>query len=103
MFSILKIIGAYSFSSSSIESFTILPNIIEISERAFSSCFKLKSIEIPNNSELKTIEKMAFHESSIERLSMPSNLIDLKEGWCAGIECLTSINVSEKKFFLFII
>ena len=57
---------------------------------------KLKTIEIPEDSELKSIENQAFKWSIINNIFIPENVDELKEGWCAKTENLTNVIISPK-------
>lgn len=88
----IKIIGPHAFSNSSIKYLKIPPQITRICEDCFCECEQLESIEIPPNSQLRTIESEAFAWSSIESLTFPSSVIELKEKWCYSSN-ITSIDV----------
>ena len=59
----------------------MIPNFIEhIYSFAFEECFDLKTIEIPADSKLKTIDDFAFNNASIERVVIPSQVEQIGEG-----------------------
>ena len=60
----------------------------------FFYCNELVTIEIPNDSKLKIIDKCVFSNSAIMRITIPSKLVELKEGWCCATLYLTEIIVS---------
>ncbi|KAK8841019.1 hypothetical protein M9Y10_027856 [Tritrichomonas musculus] len=124
----LKNIGAFAFSHSSIEKITI-PKSVEVCGRfAFSYCnklrevkfekgaklhsipncmfyycSKLKTIEILEDSELKTIGKSAFESTKIEKIYIPSKVEELFEGWLSGTSRIKEITISPKnRFFKFL-
>lgn len=72
----------YSFESANIVRIMISSHAKTIGISAFSSCFKLKKVEFPIDSELEIIEKHAFGSTFIESLKIPSTVIELKDGWC---------------------
>lgn len=76
----IKIIGPNSFDNSQIESISISPHITRICTHAFNFCTKLKSVEIPPDSELQVIEDYAFIETKIERIFIPPHLTELGKG-----------------------
>lgn len=41
------------------------------------------NFEVPENSELKTIEGFAFRESTIEEITIPSKFVEFNEDWCS--------------------
>lgn len=53
----------------------------------------IEEFEVPNNSQLQTIEKCAFNYTPIKSSKIPSKLIELKEGWCSGVTKLNRIFV----------
>ena len=71
--STVEIIGKYCFILSSIETVNIEndSNLKTIGESAFSSCEKLKAIKIPPSVE--NIEECCFNGSSIERIDFEKN------------------------------
>ena len=74
--------------------------ITSISEKSFENNKKIKSIEFPPDSELRSICNEAFSSSSLESLSIPSKLQELKEGWCNGASSLVHISISpENKYY----
>ncbi|KAK8835895.1 hypothetical protein M9Y10_040273 [Tritrichomonas musculus] len=59
----------------------MIPNFIEhFCSFAFEECLDLKTIEIPNDSKLKTIGDFAFNNASIERVVIPSRVEQIGEG-----------------------
>ncbi|KAK8898405.1 hypothetical protein M9Y10_000691 [Tritrichomonas musculus] len=59
----------------------------------FSYCYKLETIEFPNDSQLLLIEKKALMSSSVKRINLPSSA-KLEEGWCSNTDYLTSVLIS---------
>lgn len=68
--------------------------MIKIDKRAFYFCYKLKQVDIKNDSNLQIIEKEAFAYSSIESISISANIKELKEGCFKETSKLNKINVS---------
>ena len=68
--------------------------IINIKEDSFKDNKNIKSIEIPDESYLKTISKDAFSYSSIKSLTIPSQVDKLEDGWCHNIFNLNSVTIS---------
>ena len=57
-----------------IEKVSIPSQVIQIDEFAFFWCSQLKTVEIPNDSDLQKIGKLAFACSSIERFFIPQQV-----------------------------
>lgn len=55
---------------------------------------QLQHIEIPKDSNLKIINKLAFSFSSIENITITSKVIELKEGWSSFTSKLMNVKVS---------
>ena len=68
--------------------------ITTIGEGSFRDNKNLISVEFPEDSELKTIEKEAFFGSFIEKLSLPATVKEFKEGWCSFTSKLINIEIS---------
>lgn len=68
--------------------------MIKIDKRAFYFCYKLKQVDIKNDSNLQIIEKEAFAYSSIESISISANIKELKEGCFKETSKLNKIKVS---------
>ena len=69
--SFIKRICAYSFSQTLIKSITIPSGVEHVCRSAFSWCKKLKSVEIPEDSHIKTIDEDAFKGCKIENMAIP--------------------------------
>lgn len=78
-------------------------SVVRIGERCFNACEKLKTVEIPADSRLKRIEKLAFFHSNVEALSIPETIEELVEGFFGGTASLNSIEVAKnnKKYYSF--
>lgn len=74
----LKVIGKYSFSSSSIERIDFPPSVEKIGCSAFGGCMKLRSISFPNDSKLRKIGNFAFGFSGIECIDMPASVTEIE-------------------------
>ncbi|KAK8840839.1 hypothetical protein M9Y10_027666 [Tritrichomonas musculus] len=73
-----------AFFNSSIVKIFIPPQVTKIGDDAFTSCKKLKRIEIPNDSKLQTIGS-SFLLSQIESIFIPPNVTEI--GFGAFHEC----------------
>lgn len=72
----LKSIGKEAFSQSSIESFLMPPNVVQIDETAFFKCKYLQIIEIDENSKLECIDQMWFVRNKYAIVMIPEKLND---------------------------
>lgn len=69
--SFIKQIGACPFSQSLINEVFIPSQVMKIDKDAFAFCNELKKVEIPDDSQLRTIDKSAFEGCTIENKSVP--------------------------------
>lgn len=69
--------------------------VTSISRDAFSES-TVQTVNFPNDSAVKTIEKNAFWGSSIKRIFIPSSITNLEDGWCDYTQYLTEIEVSSE-------
>lgn len=60
----------------------------------FFQCENLKSIEIPQNSELLSIGEFAFSFTIVKKLSIPSKFKEFQEGWCSYFYSLNKVEIS---------
>lgn len=67
-----------------------------INKKAFSNNRKPFSIDFPQNTQIKYIDKGAFSCSGIKSIFIPETIEDLKEGWCKKASNLTNITISPK-------
>lgn len=67
----MQIIGSAAFSLIIIEEIYIPPKITKICKGAFHLCNNLRKIEIPTNSNLRTIEAEAFSGQKKEGIVIP--------------------------------
>lgn len=67
-----------------------------IEEKVFYRCSNLVEIEVPTNSELRTIKQYAFSDSQIETLNFPANLVNLEKYWNSGLTNLINIIVDPR-------
>ena len=93
----IKKIGAYAFSESQIEKKFIPPQIIIIKYGAFSNCTRLKTVEIPSNSNLKTISNLAFFASAIECFYVPPSVTYFHEKALFMCPKLKIVEIAKKK------
>lgn len=68
--------------------------VTRITKNSFSENNKIKSINFPLNSALKTIENESFSYSSIESIFVPSNVSELQDGWLNHTSKLQKITIS---------
>ena len=54
----------------------------------------MKTVIIPDDSNLELIENEAFYNTQIESLSIPASLVILDEGWMKGMRKLKEIKIS---------
>lgn len=59
----------------------------------YYSC-QLQTIEIGENSDLRSIDGCAFYESTLKDLTIPPKLELLKKDWCCGTTELMNVTVS---------
>lgn len=85
------------FARRDIEEVVISPEIKRIGAHSFEHCRKIKSITIPDNSELQYIDEFSFYDSSIDHMSIPSSIIEIKEGWCCGLINLNELKILPRK------
>ena len=120
----LKKIGTKAFSYTSIERVNIPKSVEIIGRYAFEYCTKLKEatfekgsqlhsipnclfyyclklarIEIPEDSELRTIGKSPFANTKIQSIYVPSKVEVLLEGWLSETSKLREIVISPKNRF----
>ena len=67
-----------------------------IKEGSFKNNANIKSVTIPENSCLLTIEQGSFSHSSIHTLFIPASIKEFKEGWCKQTKSLNNIIISPK-------
>lgn len=72
--SFIKRIASHSFEFSLIEKISIPSQITQICGHAFSFCTKLRTVEIPQDSNLQIIGKYAFSFSGIKDIFIPRNV-----------------------------
>lgn len=82
----------------------IIPNFVEynmrkyivvsIKEDSFTGNQNIKSITLPENSSIKSIERQAFSNSSIESINIPTKCEELDEGCFLDTPKLTKISIS---------
>ena len=74
--------------------------LTEIKVNSFKGNNSIYSIEFPEDSALRKIEKKSFKNSSIERITIPSSLEELEEEWCADTKylCHVSIHPNNKRY-----
>ena len=73
-------------------------SIREISRKAFSRT-NLRSLTLPDNSEVTYIGWHAFYESKIVRLSISPSCRTLESGWCEGTRRLIIVEIPLKNSF----
>lgn len=84
------------FANRDIDRVKVPDYISRIDSFAFFNCKELTSIEISENSMLKTIGKNAFSFSPITHINIPPNVEELEEGWCSSASYLQTVTISPK-------
>lgn len=77
-----------------------MPKITKIDDFAFDNCTNLQSVEIPLNSELRSIGKSAFSDTSIESIFIPEKVERICEKTfynCKNLHCVVFAENSELK------
>lgn len=101
--SAISSIGKEAFAICSLMSFTIPPQLTEISKHTFYSCQNLKELVIPENSPITTINQFTFSKSSIETLTFSSKISNLEEGWCSSTQKIKEIIIpATNKNFIYL-
>lgn len=67
--------------------------VTKILKNCFLDSKIIKSIQIPPDSELKTIENCSFSFSTVEKITIPSSVQELMDGWCANTSQLSKITI----------
>ena len=65
------------FARRDLSSATIPSFIRYIKPYSFEQCCQLETIEFPENSELKSIEKFSFYQSAIKNISLPVHITEI--------------------------
>ena len=71
--------------------------IIKSFEKSAFSSYGIKSINFPNDSEVRVFECKSIGSnslSSIEYIKIPASVEELKEGWCCCLEKLVKVEIS---------
>jgi hypothetical protein len=68
--SALTVIGPVAFHSCSISAVRIPRNVIVLSERCFSHCLQLETLEFENGSALQEIQAASFEESRLRNVAL---------------------------------
>lgn len=78
----------------------IIPSTLEhIGYEMLSDCPKLKSVYIPENSELKTIEEFAFQNClSLESFYIPSSVKEIMESPWRNCQALEKLTISDDNY-----
>lgn len=97
--SVLLSIGEFSFAGSYLESISIPSSLQIIKRMAFLECRKLQSFDVPEDSDLHTIEISAFELTPLNRLFIPSKLRDVNEDLFGKVNCINEITVSKDNPF----
>lgn len=77
-----------------IENLTIPSSISYINLYAFQLCKRLKTIKIPEDSQIKTISKDSFAFSSIETIYISAGIEEIQNGFCKNTPKLNKIIIS---------
>lgn len=78
--SMIKQIGNFSFSESSIESIEIPSHIERIHSSAFSHCQFLQTVHIPIDTKLRIIEEGVFESCLINKIFIPPQITRISDG-----------------------
>lgn len=76
---------------SNINKIIIPSSVTKIEDFAFNECTKLKTIEISDDSQIRSIGKCSFNETDIDCFTIPSHVNEIKEAWITGC---TKVNVN---------
>ncbi|KAK8841185.1 hypothetical protein M9Y10_027385 [Tritrichomonas musculus] len=79
-----------------LEQVVIPSQVVEIGKAAFGSCESIETIEISNDSNLKSIRNKAFKSTNLKSIFIPSSLIELEDGWCYKTQNLMKVLISPK-------
>ena len=91
------------FGCRNIKELSVPSKIRKIKAYSFADCQFLHNVQIPENSELKSIEKNAFSFTLFSVISIPKNVVELKDGWCSFCVYLKKIVISnENKCFKYL-
>ena len=71
-------IGKYAFKNNSISSI-VLDDVVTIDEYAFSGCKNLTSVDLSNNTTLKTIKKYAFEDTGLSEITIPESVETIED------------------------
>ncbi|KAK8886506.1 hypothetical protein M9Y10_041970 [Tritrichomonas musculus] len=99
----LTFIGEKAFYWTSIISVEIPANVEQIEKNAFGQCTSLKTVNFSPDSRIRVLSESVFGETLIESFTITKNVEVLKDKWCAGMQHVTSISISnENKNFKFL-
>ncbi|KAK8839721.1 hypothetical protein M9Y10_031426 [Tritrichomonas musculus] len=84
------------FGCRNIKELSVPSKIRKIQPYSFADCQFLHKVQIPENSELKSIGKKAFSFTLFSVLSIPKNVVELKDGWCSFCSYLKKIVISNE-------
>lgn len=87
-------LGEETFAVSSLISIEIPQQVTQLTKYLFNNCKYLKTITIPQNSLIKTIDAYSLSFSQIESLTFSDHIEKLEEGWCMKTEKLNKIIIS---------
>ena len=82
------------FACRDIEKVDIPPYIKKISSSAFDHCQFLNSVNIPENSELRTISDYSFCETNLNQINITSNVVEIGKGAFEDCSFLKKLNLS---------
>ena len=87
----LESIGINSFACSSIKSISIPKSVFRISLQAFYHCDKLKTIELPDDLNIGTLEYGILENTKISTLKIPKSVYRIDETALADCNNLAAI------------
>lgn len=87
----IREISSYSFQQTSIKSVAIPSESRRIKEGAFSNCQQLRQASIQKDSKLEIVGKSSFSASSIESIFVPTKETEICEGAFSGCKQLRKV------------
>lgn len=77
-------------------------NVTKVSEFAFANCHRLMTVNISENSQLKTIDRFAFAQTAIESITIPFHVDLIDEAAFKECERLRTVNFPENSLLMYI-
>ncbi len=92
----LEKIGQKCFVNVAVETVRIPASVTEFGEGVFYECENLRSVEFPEDSHLKTINKNVFAFTALESICFPESLEKIDQAICLGCENLREVRFAGK-------